>query len=107
LVKYWQDRVDSLKKDGKDDRVSESLAYFESLNDPGVYGGVVYSKGGLFFYALRQEIGDQAFFQALQNYFHDYQYRIARPADLLAEFEAASGRNLDAFFQEWLYSPAP
>ncbi len=106
LVGYWEDRVAGLKEDGQDDRVTESLAHFENLNDPSVYGGVVYSKGGLFFYALRQEIGDQAFFQALQNYFQKYQYRIARPADLLAEFEAAAGRELDEFYQEWLYSPS-
>ena len=66
---------------------------------------MVYSKGGLFFEALRQEIGDQAFFQALQAYFRDNQYRIADPDDLLNAFENAAGRQLDEFYQRWLYSP--
>ena len=107
LVDYWVGRHQGLIDEGKDQPIAESLAYFENLDDPGVYGGAVYSKGGLFFYRLRQEIGDEAFFLALQNYYRNYQYRIARPSDLLDLFEAASGRSLDDLYQEWLYSSAP
>ncbi len=47
-----------------DDVVTGDLKHFESLNKPSIYGGIVYTKGALFFKALRQEIGDKAFFQA-------------------------------------------
>ena len=107
LVDYWDERYRGLIDEKKDQPVAESLAFFENLNAPDVYGGVVYSKGGLFFHRLRQEIGDEAFFQALQDYYQSFQYRIARPADLLNAFEVAAGRSLDEFYQEWLGITTP
>ncbi|MBN1146100.1 MAG: M1 family metallopeptidase [Anaerolineales bacterium] len=104
LIEYWQSRRQRLLDEGKDDLVAESLAHFDRLEDPSVYGGVVYNKGALFFYALREEIGDRAFFQALQAYYRAQQYRIASSEALLAAFEEACGCELDAFYQEWLYS---
>jgi aminopeptidase N len=87
---------------GKDYPVTESLSFFEK-NDPGAYGAIVYAKGALFFAALRDEIGDQAFFNALRNYYAENSFRIATNQDLLDAFEQASGRSLDSFYQEWLY----
>jgi aminopeptidase N len=107
LLNYWQQRYAKLVQDGNDDQVTASLAHFERLNNPAVYSGVVYVKGALFFQALRQEIGDQAFFSALQQYYQNEQFQIATPQDLLAAFEQASGRNLQDFYQQWLYSPQP
>jgi len=104
LAQYWQDRYDRTVSDGKDDLITESLAHFESSDAAGDYGGVVYNKGALFFRALREYIGDEAFFSALQNYYQDYKFKIASPQDLLKTFEDASGQDLDAFYQEWLYS---
>jgi aminopeptidase N len=65
----------------------------------------VYTKAALFFHALRQEIGDEAFFEALQNYYQAEKYGIALPDDLLTAFEQASGRPLEPFYKEWLYAP--
>jgi aminopeptidase N len=106
LIDYWRTGYQRLLDQGKDEPVVESLAHFNRLEDSSVYGGVVYSKGALFYHALRQEIGDQAFFQALQDYYRAHQYRIASSEALLEAFERASGRELDDFYQEWLYSKA-
>ncbi|MDQ7028770.1 MAG: M1 family metallopeptidase [Ardenticatenia bacterium] len=65
------------------------------------YGAIVYLKGALFFYALRQELGDETFFRALRSYYEDYQYTIAPPGALLASFEDACGCQLDALYREW------
>ena len=104
IVDYWQGRYDSLLEDGGDEPITQDLAYFENVADPGSYGGVVYIKGALFFKALRDEIGDEAFFAALQAYYQDHKHQIARGDDLLSAFERASGRSLDGFLQKWLYS---
>ena len=103
-IRYLQGRLDNLREDRLDDQVTRSLGYFESLDEPRVYGTVVYTKGALFFAALREKIGDKAFFEALQNYYRDYQYQIADAPDLLDAFEMASGQPLDDFYQAWLYS---
>jgi hypothetical protein len=102
LIAYWEDRYQKVVQAGKDDAVNESLSHFESLNDPTVYSYVVYSKGALFFHALRQEIGDQAFFTALRNYYQEYQFRVASGDALLKIFEQAAGRPLGDFFRKWL-----
>lgn len=104
VIAYWQDRVQGLREEGRDDRVTGSLAYFME-NDPRRYGPVVYSKGALFFDAVRETIGDDAFFRALQIYYQDFRFRIAHGDDLLGVFEKVSGRDLDEIYQEWLYEP--
>jgi aminopeptidase N len=101
---HWEERYDRLLKEWGDERVAEDLAYFESLNKPAVYGGIVYTKGALFFRALRDEIGVSAFFQALRNYYQKRYFQTAHAEDLLSAFEQAAGRELDGIYQKWLYS---
>ena len=67
------------------------------------YSLIVYVKGALFFHHLREKIGDDAFFKALQDYYQSKKYQIASPEDILDVFERASGEQLDDFYQEWLY----
>ena len=105
LIDFWQQPYERMKTEGTDDQITQSLGYFETLGNPGVYSGIVYYKAALFFHALRQEIGDEAFFQALQNYYQARKYGIAVPEDLLAAFEEAAGRPLETFYKEWLYTP--
>lgn len=104
LINYWQERYGQSTAKGEDDRITESLTHFQNRGDPRFYSTIVYVKGALFFNALRQHIGDAAFFTALQNYFQAHQYQIADPQDLLITFEEAAGRSLADFYQRWLYS---
>ncbi len=105
LLNYYQNRYDQIRARGQDDQITQNMAHFENLSDPRTYGGIVYAKGALFFQALRQEVGDQAFFDALKAYYQAHQFGIAIGNDLLKSFETSSGRSLDAFYKEWLYSP--
>ena len=105
LFSYYHNRYNQTRTRGQDDQITRNMAHFESLSDPRTYGGIVYAKGALFYKALRQEIGDQAFFDALKTYYQAHQYGIATGNDLLNIFETSSGRSLDAFYKEWLYSP--
>jgi aminopeptidase N len=104
FIRYISSEVERLVKDGMDERITESLGYFEGQNNPGIYSVIVYSKSALFFDALRKEIGDEAFFQGLQDYFRDNRYGIARPHDLLQALETAADRSLDDFYAPWLDS---
>lgn len=101
---YLQNRYDELLEAGKDEVITLDLPGFEALGDPRIYSRVVYTKGALFFKSLREKIGDEAFFEALQNYFENQKYRLAKPENLLVEFETASGQKLEDFYQQWLYS---
>jgi hypothetical protein len=64
-------------------------------------GALLYGKAALGFLAIREQIGDKAFFAALSNYATNYSYQIATPDDLLECFEAASGESLDDLWTFW------
>ncbi len=68
------------------------------------YGTIVYSKGPLGFQAIREEMGDDAFFEALQQYYADLALRIAQPDDLRGAFiEAAPpGSDVAAVWENWM-----
>ncbi|MFL5759192.1 MAG: M1 family metallopeptidase [Thermomicrobiales bacterium] len=65
---------------------------------------LLYGKSALGFLAIREKIGDEAFFAALHNYAKQYAYGISTPRDLLAAFEAASGQSLAALWKFWFES---
>lgn len=65
---------------------------------------LLYGKAALGFLAIRERIGDQAFFAALDNYAENYAFGISTPDDLLGEFEAASGQQLDTLWTFWFES---
>lgn len=64
-----------------------------------------YNKGAMVLHMLRFKLGDTAFFQALNNYLSDpdHAYGYALTPDLQAHLEAASGVDLDEFFNDWVY----
>lgn len=64
-------------------------------------GPILYGKAALGFLAIRRAVGDAAFFEALAAVAEAYGFRIAEPGDVLAAFEAASGRELDAVWGAW------
>ncbi|MFQ5856781.1 MAG: M1 family metallopeptidase [Anaerolineae bacterium] len=100
----WDQAYDQAVKSGRDDLVTQPLEYWDRPENRERYGAIVYLKGALFFQAVRDDIGDDAFFKALQAYYQSRKYKIATPDDLLDAFEQAAGRQLDDLYQEWLYS---
>lgn len=68
-----------------------------------IYYRTIYGKGPLFLRTLRQELGDDMFFKALQIYYQRHRYGVATTDDLRRAFEAAGGRDLGAFFRAWVY----
>ncbi|MFN2225995.1 MAG: M1 family aminopeptidase, partial [Anaerolineae bacterium] len=56
-------------------------------------------------YALRLQIGDDAFFQTLRTYVERYQNGNAGSDDFIAVAEEVSGQDLGDLFDTWLYSP--
>ena len=104
ITGYWDERYAAVVADGLDDLVTEDLRYFEGSTEHKPYGTIVYSKGALALKAIREEIGDQAFFEALQHYFQANKYMIAESDDLLESFEASAGVPLDNLYEQWLYT---
>lgn len=68
-------------------------------------GRLSYDKGAMLLHMLRWEMGDQDFFQALNNYLNDPEisFSYARTADLQRHLEMQSGRDFSEFFKDWFY----
>jgi len=103
VLDYFESEYINNLEAGKDDVVTGSLDHFEGLGGSHYYQ-IVYVKGALFFNTLRETVGDEMFFNALQDYFRQYKYGIASSEDLLGLFEEVSGMQLDDLYQEWLYT---
>jgi aminopeptidase N len=102
VLDYFEAEYENTQASGNDDTITQGLDYFEKLGGRH-YSTIVYTKGAIFYHQLRMEIGDKAFFTALKDYYSDLKYGIASNEDILDRFEEFSGRNLDSFYQEWLY----
>jgi aminopeptidase N len=70
-----------------------------------LFGTPVYDRGGMALQALREKIGDPAFFRILRDWIVQHRYGNATTKDFIALAERDSGRNLRRFFDVWLYQP--
>jgi aminopeptidase N len=63
-----------------------------------------YAKGSVVLYMLRGIVGDEKFFQILQNYLTSpLAYNSATTEDFQKVAEQTTGLNLEYFFKEWIY----
>ncbi len=62
-----------------------------------------YNKGSWVLHMLRRVLGDAAFFASLLQYRQAHEYGTAVTEDFQAVCETASGRDLDKYFQQWVY----
>jgi hypothetical protein len=99
LIEFYELGFEEYKERARDEPIAQPLSAFRGRGD--AYGTIVYAKGALFFAELRDQIGDDAFFEALQRYYAENQYAIASPEALLAAFEASCGCELDKLYAEW------
>jgi len=67
------------------------------------YSAIVYGRGPLFFVALRDQMGEQAFNSFLKDYTEKMSWNIATPETLQSLAEGHCSCDLDALFQEWVY----
>lgn len=68
-----------------------------------VFSGIVYNKGAYVLHSLRGFVGDEDFFKILKNYYETYQYKNVSTNDFKEICELISGKNLETFFNQWVY----
>jgi len=62
-----------------------------------------YQKAGWVLHMLRHEIGDVAFHKGIREYYATYRNSNALTPDFQRIMESNSGKDLDLFFDQWLY----
>jgi aminopeptidase N len=92
-------------------RIAESnrSAFFDSdlpvaePSEDNLYSNESYHGGALVMYALHQEVGDESFFNILRTYMERYRGGYAGTDEFMALAEEISGRDLQSFFDAWLF----
>ena len=75
-----------------------------SIEDPkNVLSPNTYEQAGWVLHMLRQELGDELFWQGIRHYYAKFAGKNAMSADFQASMEQVSGKDLSKFFQQWLY----
>ena len=67
-----------------------------------MFGSDVYNKGALFLQAIRNKVGDEAFFQGLHAYLAQYGGSVASRDDFRKMMEQTGGTSLEDLFATWL-----
>jgi aminopeptidase N len=68
------------------------------------YPVTIYYKGGVIVSMLRYELGDSLFFASISKYLDSAKYGNATTEFLISVCEQVSGKELDWFFNQWIYS---
>jgi aminopeptidase N len=63
---------------------------------------VGYDKAAMVFLMMRDALGNETFDLGLKRFWSDYRFTVASWRELEKSFEAVSGRDLSAFFAQWL-----
>jgi aminopeptidase N len=78
------------------------------IGDPGVdllFDNAVYVRGAMTLQALRNEVGDDAFWEIVRGWAATNRGGNVTTEEFIAYAEEVSGRQLDELFQIWLYTP--
>lgn len=67
------------------------------------FAGNIYGKAGLVLEMLREQLGDDAFFHALQHYLEVNRLQNVVTADLIKAIEDSSHTSVERFFDQWIY----
>ncbi|MEM9919577.1 MAG: DUF3458 domain-containing protein [Bacteroidota bacterium] len=80
------------------------LIYFGYRDKEDMFDAHSYNKGGLVLHMLRNYVGDDAFWAALNKYLTDNAYTAVEAHNLRLAFESVTGQDLNWFFNQWYFS---
>ncbi len=75
----------------------------EAYAEQGVYSAMIYTKGSLVLWMLREMVGDETMVRILRTYYDRHRFSHVTSSDFQAVAEEISGRDLDWFFGQWLH----
>ena len=79
------------------------LIHFDYGNKEDMFDAHSYNKGGSVLHMLREYVGDEAFWAALNLYLTDNAYTAVEAHDLRLAFEEITGQDLNWFWNQWYF----
>lgn len=105
-----KDYLRKIKEDANqfmsEDSFSSSRHPLFRLNPPtddSLFDTTTYQKGGAVIHTLREEIGTETFWKAINAYLNKHKFDNVETPDLKKAMEDASGQDLTWFFNQWVY----
>lgn len=92
---------EGFKSQGKD----RSLSFHNWTTTQEANGRIPYHKGAYVLDLLRRQMGDEAFWRGFRLYTRQSWTRSVTSEDFQNAMQAASGKSLAPFFEQWVYSP--
>ncbi|MDR3009404.1 MAG: M1 family peptidase [Sphingobacterium sp.] len=86
-------------KNGK----SPTLARYYYHDKEDMFDNISYAKGSLILYALKEQMGDVAFYQSLKKYLTDNSFKTGEPQQLRLAMEEVTGKDWAPYFNQWYY----
>ncbi|QNS40251.1 M1 family metallopeptidase [Chryseobacterium manosquense] len=83
--------------------VSKDLVRFDYHSREDMFDAVSYNKGGSILHMLRNYLGDDAFFEGLNDYLKTNEYGTGEAQQVRLSLEKVSGKDLNWFFNQWYY----
>ena len=99
------------KKDARqfiiDDTISRNrhgLFNTKAKPNDSLFDTTTYQKGGAVIHTLREVVGTENFWKAINIYLNRHKFQNVESADLQKAMEETSGMKLDWFFTQWVYA---
>jgi len=71
--------------------------------DDRIFRAIVYNKGAMVLHMLRRLVGDDVFFAGIRSFYAEWKFKKAGTDDFRKVMEKVSGRDLQRFFDTWVY----
>jgi aminopeptidase N len=85
------------------DGVSPPLARFHYGNKEDMFDNISYSKGSIILYALKNQMGDEAFFKSLNKYLTTNAFKTGESHQLRLAMEEVTGKDWSPYFNQWYF----
>lgn len=76
--------------------------YYNDKED--MFDNVSYAKGSIILYALKNQMGDDAFFKGLNLYLRNNAFKTGEPHQLRLAFEEVTGKDWSPYFNQWYFN---
>lgn len=100
---YKEFRVEQYIKDPSTEEDQPIISMSTQVSGPG-YGNNSYGKASLSYIALKDLLGDDLFKKSLHAYMDNWNGKHPIPWDYFNSMNAASGKNLNWFFNNWFFT---
>ncbi|SES24696.1 M1 family metallopeptidase [Pedobacter rhizosphaerae] len=86
------------------DGTSPVLARFYYNDKEDMFDNISYAKGSIILYALKNQMGDAAFFKSLNKYLTTNAFKNGETHQLRLAMEEVTGRDWSPYFNQWYYN---